>query len=149
VACICAFQKARSGVFPPNKSAGSECPMCFTSQVHKAFLRAIFRPSRAPAQCSCQAAGASRSQHRLSSFLLHMANYGSRRRMVRLNAVYPSVIVSPALCISTSRGRSKSRLCSGSDSHVSEFVGGFHAHPEPTSSLLQVHGLPTLTDGMP
>ena len=47
-------------------------------QVHKAFLRAIFRPSRAPAQCSCQAAGASRSQHRLSSFLLHMANYGSR-----------------------------------------------------------------------
>ena len=28
-------------------------------------------------------------------------------------------------------------------------VGGFHAHPEPTSSLLQVHGFPTLTDGMP
>jgi hypothetical protein len=24
-----AFQKALSGVFPPNKSAGSECPMCF------------------------------------------------------------------------------------------------------------------------
>jgi len=38
------------------------------------------------------------------------------------------VIVSPALCISTSRGRSKSRLCSGSDSHVSEFGGGL-SHP--------------------
>jgi hypothetical protein len=35
------------------------------------------------------------------------------------------VIVSPALCISTLRGRSKSRLFSGSDSHVSEFGGGF------------------------
>ena len=61
---------ALSGFFPP---------MCFTSQVHKAFLRAIFCLSRAPAQCSCQAAGASCSQHRLSSFLLHRANYGSRR----------------------------------------------------------------------
>jgi len=88
VACICAFQKALSGVFPPNKSAGSECPMCSTSQVHEAFLRAIFRPSRAPALCSCQAAGASRSQHSLSSFLLHMANYGSRRRMVRLKFLF-------------------------------------------------------------
>ena len=53
---------ALSGFFPP---------MCFTSQVHKAFLRAIFCLSRAPAQCSCQTVGASRSQHRLSSFLLH------------------------------------------------------------------------------
>jgi len=44
VACICAFQKALSGVFPPNESAGSECPMCFTSQVHKEFLRAFFAP---------------------------------------------------------------------------------------------------------
>jgi len=40
--------------------------------------------------CSCSmylAAGASRSQHRLSSFLLLRANYGSRRRMVRLHAM--------------------------------------------------------------
>jgi len=66
----------------------------------------FFCPSGAPAQCSCQAAGASRSQHRLFSFLLHRANYGSRRRMVRLHTRrIPSVIVSPALCISTSRGR--------------------------------------------
>jgi hypothetical protein len=69
----------------------AQCPMCLTSQVPKAFLRAIFCPqypvaSRAPAQCSCQAAGAGRSRHRLSSFLLHMVNYGSRRHMVRLNS---------------------------------------------------------------
>ena len=44
VACICAFQKALSSVFPPIKSAGSECPLRFTSQVHEAFLRAIFAP---------------------------------------------------------------------------------------------------------
>ena len=57
---------------------------------------------------------------------VHRAIYGSRRRMVRLPASrrLPSVIVSPALCISTSRVRSKSRLCSGLDSHVSEFGGG-------------------------
>ena len=42
VACISAFQKALSGVFPPIKSAGSVCPMSFTSQVHKAFLRDYF-----------------------------------------------------------------------------------------------------------
>jgi len=35
------------------------------------FSGLFFCPSRAPAQCSCLAAGASRSQHRLSSFLLH------------------------------------------------------------------------------
>ena len=49
VECICVFQKALSGVFPlspPIRSAGSgsECPLCFTSLVHKVFLRAIFLP---------------------------------------------------------------------------------------------------------
>jgi hypothetical protein len=37
-------------VFPPIKSAGSElvyeCPLCFTSKVHEAILRAIFLPQR-------------------------------------------------------------------------------------------------------
>ena len=42
VECACAFKKALSGVFLPIKSAGSECPLCFTFQVHEAFLRAIF-----------------------------------------------------------------------------------------------------------
>ena len=85
VACICAFQKALSGVFPPNKSAGSECQMCFTSQVHKAFLRAIFAPvghrltvlvrRRAPATLSIACP--------LSCCIWPIMDYGSRRRMVR------------------------------------------------------------------
>ena len=36
VACICAIQKALSGVFSPNKLAGFECQLWFKSQVHEA-----------------------------------------------------------------------------------------------------------------
>ena len=67
--------------------------VCVPNEFHVPGTQGIspglfFCPSWAPAQCSCQVAGASSSQHLLSSFLLHRANYGSRRRMVRLNAVY-------------------------------------------------------------
>ena len=68
--------QAPSGVFPPSKSAGLSARSCVTSQAHEAFLRAISCPSRASFQCFSQASGASRSQHRLSSFLL--TKYGSR-----------------------------------------------------------------------
>ena len=37
--------QAPSGVFPPNKSAGLSARSCVTSQVHEAFLRAIFAPA--------------------------------------------------------------------------------------------------------
>ena len=66
---------APAGVFPPNKSAGLSARSCVTSQVHEAFLQAIFAPA-ASSQCFSQAPGASRSQHCLSSFLL--TKYGSR-----------------------------------------------------------------------
>ena len=64
--------KAPTGAFPPNKSAGLSARSCVTSQVHEVILWAIFFfcPSTAPSQCFSQASGASRSQHRLSSFLL-------------------------------------------------------------------------------
>ena len=62
--------QAPSGVFPPSKSAGLSARSCVTSQAHEAFLRAIYCPSRASSQCYSQAPGASRTQHRLSSFLL-------------------------------------------------------------------------------
>jgi len=68
--------QAPTGVFPPNESAGLSARSCVTSQVHEAFLRAIFCPSRASSQSFSQAPGASRSQHRLSSFLL--TKFGSR-----------------------------------------------------------------------
>jgi len=50
VVCIRAFQEASSDVFvfPTAKSARSECPLCFTSQVREAFLRAIFLPQWGP-----------------------------------------------------------------------------------------------------
>jgi len=42
--CVRALQEGQSGVFPPDKSAKSECPLCFTSQVHEAILRIVFAP---------------------------------------------------------------------------------------------------------
>jgi len=63
------------------------------------FSGLFFCPNGAPAQCSCQEAGASRSQHRLSSFLLHGANYGSRRRLVRLNGAAPASPPLPLLLL--------------------------------------------------
>jgi len=42
VACICAFQKALSGVFPPIKSAGSECPMRFRPSYMRHFSGLFF-----------------------------------------------------------------------------------------------------------
>ena len=68
--------EAPTGAFPPNKSAGLSARSRVTSQVHETFLRAFFCPSRESSQCFSQASGASRSQHRLSSFLL--TKYGSR-----------------------------------------------------------------------
>ena len=38
--------QAPIGVFPPNKSAGLSARSCVTSQVHEAFLRAIFMPQQ-------------------------------------------------------------------------------------------------------
>ena len=71
--------KAPTGAFPPNKSARLNARSCVTSQVHestKQFSGLFFAPSWASSQCFSQASGASRSQHRLSSFLL--TKYGSR-----------------------------------------------------------------------
>ena len=64
-----------TGAFPPNKSAGLKARSCVTSQVHEAYLWAIFCPSRESPQRFSQAPGSSRSQLRLSSFML--TKYGS------------------------------------------------------------------------
>ena len=61
-----------AGVFPPNKSAGLSARSCVTSQVHEAFLRAIFCPNRASSQCFSQASGASRCYARAPSSFLFM-----------------------------------------------------------------------------
>ena len=83
--CLCASNQqvcsrrpiqAPTDIFPPNESAGLSARSCVTSQVHEAILRAIFCPSRASSQYFSQAPSASRSQHRLSCFLL--TKYGSR-----------------------------------------------------------------------
>ena len=42
--CLWPIQ-APTGVFPPNESAGLSARSCVTSQVHEAFLRAIFAPA--------------------------------------------------------------------------------------------------------
>ena len=38
--------QAPTGVFPPNESAGLSARSCVTSQVHEAFLRAVFLPQQ-------------------------------------------------------------------------------------------------------
>ena len=87
----------------------------------------------------------------LSCFLLHRlhrANYGSRCRMVRLHAVYHRrLFLQP--CASVLHEVVQRVDCDQARTHkYPSLVGGFHAQPEPTSSLLQVHSLPTLIDGM-
>ena len=69
--------QAPIAVFPPNKSAGLSARSCVTSQVHELFLRAIFAPAghRPNVSTFSQAPSASRSRHRLPSFLL--MKYGS------------------------------------------------------------------------
>ena len=89
------------------------------------FSELFFCPSRASSQCCSQASGVSRSQHRLSYFLL--TKYGSRGcnavGCANTNEHRPTNTRS---CFSAPEavGRTKIRLCSGSDSHVSEFGGG-------------------------
>jgi len=115
------------------------------------FSGLFFCPSRAPAQCSCQTVGASRSQHRLSSFLLHSGPimdhvavwcgltpstigdcFSSPVHQYFTRSFKESVVFRPGLtCIRVWWGE------------------GVHAHPKATSFLLQVHGLPILTDGVP
>ena len=134
--------QAPTGVFPPNESAGLSARSCVTSLVHEAFLRAIFCPSRASSPCFSQAPGASRSQHRLSSFLL--MNYGSHG----CNAVESvrTRIITGLLTPGVASPLQKQYLTrSNKDSIVFRprlkcirvrcvCVGGVHSHPEPDSS---------------
>ena len=67
-------------------------------------------------------------------------------RMVRLHAVYHrQLFLQP--CASVLHEVVQRVDCVQARTRMyPSFVGGFHAHPEPTSSLLQGRGLPTLTD---
>ena len=133
VACICAFQKAIWRL-PSDQVGGVWAPIVYhVSGTRGNSLDYFFAPvgHRFHVLVSCQAAGASRSRHCLSSFLLHRANYGSRRRMVRLHAVYHRwLFLQP--CASALH-EVVQRLCSGSGSQVSEF--GIILHPPWTDFL--------------
>jgi len=130
--------KAPTGAFPPNKSAGLSARSCVTFQVHEAILWAIFCPSRASSQCFSQAPGASRSQHRLSSFLL--TKYGSRG----CNAVGCAItnkhrptntrssFSAPKAVLSEVEQRFD---CVQAQTYMyPSLVWGFYPHPEPNSS---------------
>ena len=129
--------QAPTGIFPPNESVGLSARSCVTSQVHEAFLRAIFCPSRASSQCFSQAPGASRSQHRLSSFLL--TNYGSHgcnavgcantngHRPTNTRNFFPA----PEAVLNEVEQRFD---CVQAQTHMYPSLGGFHPHPEPNSS---------------
>ena len=131
--------KAPTGAFPPNKSAGLSARSCVMSQVHEAILRAIFCTSRTSSQCFSQAPGASRSQHRLSSFLLTKdgSNGCNALGCANTNEHRPtntrSSFSAPEAVLSEVEQRFVD--CVQAQTHMyPSSVGGFHPHPEPNSS---------------
>jgi len=130
--------QAPTSVFPPNESAGLSARSCVTSQVHEAFLRAIFCPSRASSQCFSQASGASQSQHRLSPFL--QTKYGSHGcnavGCANTNGHRPTNTRSSVAAQEAVLNEVERRFdCVPAQTHMyPSLVGGFHPHPEPNSS---------------
>ena len=130
--------QAPTGAFPPNKSAGLSARSCVKSQVHEAILWAIFCPSRASSQFFSQASGASRSQHRLSSFLL--TKYGSRGcnavGCANTNEDRPTNTRNSFSASEAVLNEVEQRFdCVQAQTHMyPSLVGGFHPHPEPNSS---------------
>jgi len=131
--------QAPTGVFPPNESAGLSAHSGVTSQVHEAFLRAIFCP-RASSQSFSQAPGASRSQHRLSSFLL--TKFGSHGcnavGCANTNGHRPTNTWSSFFAPEAVLNEVEQRFdCVQAQTHMyPSLVGGFHPHPEPNSALV-------------
>ena len=135
------LQKANSGSswrLPPKNSAGLSARSCITSQVREAFLRVIFCPSRASPQCFSKASGASRSQHRLSSFLL--MQYGSRGcsavGCANTNDHRPTNTRSCFSAPEAVLNEVEQRIdCVQAQTHMYPgLAGGFHSRPEPNSS---------------
>ena len=104
------------------------------------FFGLFFCPSRASSQCFSQASGASRSQHRLSSFLL--MKYGSRGCNAlgcantndhrRTNTNTRSCFSAPEAVLNEVEQRID---CVQAQTHMyPSLVGGVHPHPEPNSS---------------
>jgi len=98
----------------------------------------LFLPSRASSQCFSQAPGASRSQHRLSSFLL--TKYGLRGcnavGCANTNEHRPTntrnSFSAPEAVLSEVEQRFD---CVQAQTHMyPSLVGGFYPHPEPNSS---------------
>jgi hypothetical protein len=75
--------KAPTGAFPPNKSQVGGTESLFVCHVPgpRGNSLGYFCPSRAPSRCFSQAPGASRSQHRLFSFL--RTKYGHVASMLK------------------------------------------------------------------
>jgi len=98
----------------------------------------IFCPSRASSQCFSQAPGASRSQHRLSSFLL--TKYGSHGcnavGCANTNGHRPTNTRSSFSAPEAILNEVEQRFdCVQAQTHMyPSLVGGFHPHPEPNSS---------------
>ena len=143
--------KAPTGASPPNKSAGLSSISCVTSQVHEAILWAIFCLSRAPSQCLSQAPGASRSQHRLSSFLTKDGSRGCNAAgCANTNEHRPtntrSSFSAPEAVLSEVEQRFD---CVQAQTHLlSEFGGGFSPLILNRIPLLQVRDQTHSTDRM-
>jgi hypothetical protein len=147
--CTCAayalaklLQKANSGSnwrLSSEQVGGTECSfVCHVPAGPRGISLGYFCPSRASSQCYSQVSGASRFQHRLSSFLL--TKYGSRGwnavGCANTNEHRPTNTRSSSSAPEAVLSEVEQRFdCVQAQTHMyPSLVGGFHPHPEPNSS---------------
>jgi len=131
--------QAPTGVFPPKESAGLSARSCVTSQVHEAFLRAIFLPQQGIVSIFFSGLG---RQPISASPVLVLANevYGSHGcnavGCANTNGHRPTNTRSSFSAPQSVLNEVKQRFdCVQAQTHMyPSLVGGFHSHPEPNSS---------------
>ena len=135
------LQKANEGSnwrLSSEQVGGTECSFVCHVPGPRGNSLGYFCPSRASSQRFSQAPGASRSQHRLSSFLL--TKDGSRGcyavGCANTNEHRPTNTRSSFSAPEAIRSEVEKRFdCVQAQTHMyPSLVGGFHPHPEPNSS---------------
>jgi len=136
------LQKANSGSnwrLSSEQVGGTECSfVCHVPSPRGISPGYFFCPSRASSQCFSQTPGASRSQHRLSSFLL--TKYGSHGcnavGCANTNGHRPTNTRSSFSAPEAALNEVEQRFdCVQTQTHMyPSLVGGFYSHPEPNSS---------------
>ena len=135
------LQKANSGSvwrLSSKQVGGTECSFVCHVPGPRSISPGYFLPQQGIVSIFSQASGASRFQHRLSSFLL--TKYGSRGcndvRCANTNDHRPTNTRSCFSAPEAVLNEVEQRIdCVQAQTHMyPSLVGGFHPHPEPNSS---------------